>query len=306
MKVLHIFAASDVGLRRGRNEDMALLGNDFLRDAEYEGIAELNGATDRYFAAVADGMGGHNAGDIASELALTEIRRRIDELPGNLGDEELQERFTLWATEIHRHMVEEGSRDSARYRMGTTLVGLLFYEGRIYVVNIGDSRAYRYSEDGLHRITRDHSLREMTGQRDAPPNIILNSLGAGEQVFADFARVGDSVRAADSYLLSSDGLHDLVMQRDIEKILSTDPESAVQRLVGRAKKRGGFDNITVVLIRIEDPGDETPEDDPEAVVLTGGTDPGSDLLHDLQPLPPPQPAHDPEPPEPGDPSADET
>lgn len=245
---LGVYAACDPGLVRDRNEDMLLIQDMFVRDRYVE--AEID--TDKnplWFFAVADGLGGAAAGEVASELALRLYRDAVLSLEPALSAGKLRNFFTDLAREVHRILTETGEKDPAKRGMGTTLTGLLLYSGSWYWLNIGDSRAYRFRGRELSQLSRDHTLRELTGRADIPSNYLANCLGAGAEAFCDFGVIPDFSSEVDRLLLSSDGLHDLIGNEHLESLLRTHPEDPVESLVEAAKAAGGRDNISCIYIK---------------------------------------------------------
>ena len=242
---LTISAVSDIGNIREKNEDMLLIGNEFLRDGSLERDFDFDSAEHPLMIAVADGMGGHQGGEYASEIALTEMNAAMRDLKNEAADIDLQKYFSERVQNIHQKLLEEGAKDETKKGMGSTFVGILFFQNSIYLINIGDSRAYRLRNGLLVQLSRDHSLREMTGDADAPSNIIVNSLGAGEKVFCDFEEITQRVLSRDSLLLCSDGLWDELDDEEIETILenASDPHD----LIDAVKRKEGKDNISVIL-----------------------------------------------------------
>jgi len=243
-------AASDLGNVRQYNEDSIAL------DPEL-GIV-----------AVADGMGGHRAGEIASamatEIALAGLRRRIPEFRSRAGqhspllavEESInQANLAIWGA---------AQADAARLGMGTTLALALFHDDRIVIGHVGDSRIYRLRDGALRLLTRDDSLlRDQVDARlisvaeaGASHNrsLVTQALGAAEHVVAHVR--AEPVAPGDIYLLCSDGLNDLVDDADIALILHTLAANlplAAQHLVQAAKDNGGYDNITAIVARVRRP-----------------------------------------------------
>ncbi len=246
---LKILAISDKGCVREHNEDMVLIGDNIFRDDRKELIVDLKDKP-IFFVAIADGMGGHNAGEIASELVLTEMAKRIRTIEEGLSEKELADKFSIWAKEIHSFILEEGNKDDNKKGMGSTLVGILFYEGRVYYINVGDSRLYRLRRGNLIQISKDHSLQAVIRSEEVPSNIILNSFGGGKGIFIDFYPAGGVVLNDDILLLCSDGLSDMLTDDEIESILNNEKENVIDKLLEEAKKKGGEDNISIVLIHI--------------------------------------------------------
>ena len=244
---LKIIAVSDKGCVRAHNEDMILIGNDILRDGRKEILIDLNNENKKFFVAVADGMGGHNAGEIASEMVLRKINEKISSLEMNLTEKDLSLKISEWVKEIHSDILNEGNKDINKKGMGSTLIGALFYNTKIYYLNVGDSRIYRLRNGYLMQISKDHSLREITGNKDIASNIITNSFGGGEKIFIDFAPVGSKIFNDDVLLLCSDGLSNELSDDEIEEILGN-KENTVDVLLNKAKSKGGNDNISIILL----------------------------------------------------------
>jgi protein phosphatase len=246
---LEISAISDKGCVREHNEDMVLIGEDIFRDNSRQLVIDLNN-NQKLFIAVADGMGGHNAGEIASEIVLQKMISKINLLEANLSEKELSERISEWAKEIHYYILDEGNKDLNKKGMGSTLIGVLFYNDKAYYINVGDSRLYRFRNGNLMQISKDHSLREVTGNKNIPSYIILSSFGGGEKISVDFAPVGGKIIDGDCLLLCSDGLSDMLPDSEIEDILNNEKENQIMRLLTETKNKGGKDNITIALIHI--------------------------------------------------------
>ena len=245
--ILDVEALSDVGCVREHNEDMTLVGAALVRDAGASPSLTLDPGVGRALLAVADGMGGGLAGEEASEIALTRARDVMAAMPDDLEPEELAEVFATWARETHAQLMHLGATDPARAGMGTTVVGLLAYNGRAYRFHAGDSRLYRVRQGVLTRLTRDHSVRELRGDTDSPSNLILNSLGGGADSWLEFAPLEGDLLPGDRYLLCSDGLHDLVPEASLAALLDGERVFTARTLVNLARTAGGKDNISVVL-----------------------------------------------------------
>ena len=236
--ILSVSAVCDVGCKKPNNEDMILLHDKMFRDGKMQVNFDAN---NRVIIAVADGVGGLEKGEVASERVLTALRDILSKIPDDLSAEELREVFDTYAAETHSSMPKD---------MGSTLAGLFFYQGKLFRYHAGDSRIYRIRRGELDRLTVDHSLRESGGQKAAPSNIITNSIGGGSSAFIEFAEVDFPFRDNDIYLLSSDGMHDLLSQDEIRATLAK--PKAAEKLTGLAKKRGGKDNISVITIDIKE------------------------------------------------------
>ena len=246
---------TDVGLQRDHNEDSFAI----LQDHEL------------YI--VADGMGGHRAGDVASKLATEAI---VDFFRATAADDftwpfhfdsrmsEEENRLLTGIKIANRQIVERSSRQRECHGMGTTVVGALFSgkKGKMYLGHVGDSRAYRVRGSEIKQMTRDHSLvndyllamPELTEEQksELPKNVITRALGMQEHVSVDLQ--GDDASVGDCYILCSDGLSGMIEDSEILEIVSQSPniEDACRRLIALANEHGGEDNITAVLVKIED------------------------------------------------------
>lgn len=248
---LSISAQSHTGHVRTNNEDMILIGNRYVRDEVYEITLPLDTDTPPLLIALADGMGGHNAGEVASEQTLQSLSAFADSLPTGLSPEELTHAFSEWIQAAHDHLLEMGTSTPSCQGMGTTLVGLCIYAGRAYWFNCGDSRIYRLAGGELQQLSTDHSYEWATGVKGFS-NVITNCVGAAGEVFLDIAPVPHFAAAADgsadTYLLCSDGLSDLVDDEQLARFLRA--EATAPALVRMALQAGGRDNVSAVTVRV--------------------------------------------------------
>ncbi|MCU0673634.1 MAG: Stp1/IreP family PP2C-type Ser/Thr phosphatase [Myxococcota bacterium] len=244
---------SDVGLQREHNEDS------FVILAEH-----------RLFV-VADGMGGHRAGDVASKMATHAIASFFQATASEDAtwpfsfDPHLsidENRLVTGIKLANRKIFEASVKHREVHGMGTTVVACLFSKekGKVYVAHVGDSRAYRIRGGEITQLTRDHSLvndyllvmPDMTDeQRDElPKNVITRALGMQDSVAVDM--VPDEPKPGDVYVLCSDGLSGMITDPEIAKIVADagdDVEKAARELIQSANQNGGDDNITVAVIR---------------------------------------------------------
>ena len=242
--ILSIDAFSDTGCVRENNEDMVLVQGEMIRDDKLQlQLEPVEGFP--AVVAVADGMGGHNGGEFASELVVQSLDDFAHGLNRGLSYHELKTLFNLWIRMIHGEIVSKGKEIPAFLNMGTTLVGMLVYENRIFWYNAGDSRLYRFRGGILSQVSTDHSMREMVDPT-APSNMICNSIGGGDEVFIDFTEISETVFDDDLFILCSDGLNDMLSDDLIESLLEQHADAG--QLVGQAKQAGGKDNVSVVLI----------------------------------------------------------
>ena len=219
---------------------------------------------------VADGMGGHASGEVASQMSvetLAEFFRSTaedDEItwPYKLekGRQYEENRVVTGIKLSNRRIFESATRDAKLKGMGTTLVATFFVNDTCYVGHVGDSRVYRYRGNDLIQLTEDHSLlndyikmRQLTPEEiEAFPhkNVIVRALGMKETVQVDIA--SEAPEDGDVYLLCSDGLSGMISDNDMAAILKDEGEDldrTCEALIDAANQNGGTDNITVILIR---------------------------------------------------------
>jgi serine/threonine protein phosphatase PrpC len=241
-------ARSEIGHARENNEDKF----DFYEPDE-EPLLAARGSV--YL--VCDGMGGHNAGQIASELAAKQFLHAYYHLGGTA-----QEAARHAILQAHHYIAEMASKIPSRYGMGTTLTALILKQDEGILAHVGDSRCYRLREGVFEQLSRDHTLvARLVEQGILTPeqakyhpqrNVIRQAVGVAdpsEPLEPDIETF--PLQAGDLYLLCSDGLTDMVDDAEIEAILRDEPPTrAAWRLVDRALANGGRDNITVVLVQI--------------------------------------------------------
>ncbi|HWA96461.1 MAG TPA: Stp1/IreP family PP2C-type Ser/Thr phosphatase [Terracidiphilus sp.] len=209
---------------------------------------------------VCDGMGGAAAGEVASSLAVDEILKQLDHTNGHgkLSPPRAAEQAIMAANDS---IYDRAQRNRKLSGMGTTMVALVTRDRHAWLLNIGDSRGYRLRKGNLEQITLDHSLVEeqvrlgrmsrAEALRSPLRNVITRALGTQNRVTPDIFEM--DAEPGDLFLLCTDGLTRELSDRDIEAILLSNLslEEACSRLVEDAKKAGGHDNITCLLIRAE-------------------------------------------------------
>lgn len=238
---------SDIGCVRANNEDMILFAGEYFRDNSAKQIVEISDSA-RFAAIVADGMGGHNGGEIASEIALHLFDDFTLDLAEGLDESGINLSLKEWTEKTHRLLLHKSYELPEQEGMGTTFCGLLFYGEMVIALNIGDSRLYRFRGGILKQLTTDHSIRQLTGDLSQGSNQIYNSLGAGESAFIDIKNLSGQLLEEDLYLICSDGLSDMVTDEEIEQMLTEN--SSADTLIAAAKNAGGKDNISVILLKI--------------------------------------------------------
>jgi serine/threonine protein phosphatase PrpC len=244
---------TDVGLKRDHNEDSVYL------------------PTDVRLAIVADGMGGHASGEVASALAVDTMvdyyGRTADMQPLTWPykvDRDLRgdiNRMTTGVLLANLEVHERAARDPSCKGMGTTVVATYFLDDTVIIGHVGDSRVYRLREGKLTQITEDHSLindyikmkrvTEEEAENWPHKNVIVRALGMKDSVQVDI--ITDHPKVGDCFLLCSDGLCDMLNDKQIAHIMDATPDldKAVENLIAGANEQGGADNISVVLARIE-------------------------------------------------------
>lgn len=234
------YSITDTGVLREMNQDYC-----FASDTPVGNLPNL------YI--VADGMGGHKAGDYASRYTTQRVVASVTRNPGHEPVSILKEAIA----KANQLLMEEAREDEDKLGMGTTLVAATIVDNKLYVANVGDSRLYVVNR-GIRQITRDHSyVEEMVrlGKVDASQarvhpdkNIITRAIGASEDVEADFFEV--ELVENDRILICTDGLTNMVEDSVICDVIRSDadPEARGQKLVALANHNGGRDNITVMII----------------------------------------------------------
>jgi PPM family protein phosphatase len=227
---------SDIGAIRATNQDSFLVRK----------------FGDIYLLAVADGLGGQPAGDVASKMAVIELEETVK---ANIGEVPAKEMLIQAVAKANREIYLL-SKENPEYKgMGTTLVAAILFGDGAVIANVGDSRAYLIG-DGIRQITQDHSLvqemskNENNGKENASPqkNIVTRVLGVAAEVKPDFFEIK---LAGDALLLCSDGLTNTLNDAEIQKIVNSQPgiDATCDRLIAAANEKGSNDNVTVILAK---------------------------------------------------------
>lgn len=247
---LQISASSQKGCIRNNNEDFVLVYDTFIRDNTCETVIDTD-ETKRFVIAIADGMGGHSSGEVASEQSLRNLHYYISDLPSSLSSDEFKHYMSQWLISINKILVDMGTLESQPKSMGTTLIGLVFYDNRLYMINCGDSRLYHYSSGRLQQLSKDHSLNMVTGETKHS-HVLVNCIGGGcTTSYFDIMELADCVNdfsAGDILMLCSDGLSDMVSDDLIESKINNIDNADM--MCDEAIIKGGFDNVSVCLIKI--------------------------------------------------------
>ena len=248
MSKIVLTAVSRVGCVRSNNEDMILAYDAFVRSEAYK--TELQTETiDRFVIALADGMGGHNAGEIASADVLSNLQYYISDLPRNLTSGEFNECMVEWLESVHKTIESKGHVNPEMADMGTTLGGVVYYNSKYYWMTCGDSRLYRFRDGVLRQISIDHSLNTLKGEK-RHSNIITNCIGGGStHSYLDMYDFTNDFLPGDAYILCSDGLSDMVSDANIERMMAHD--ATANELCEAAISAGGYDNVSVCIFKVE-------------------------------------------------------
>ena len=248
---------TDVGVKRTNNEDNYLIND------------ELN------LFVVCDGMGGHAGGEFASAIAVNTVEEVLTtiEIQPNTEDlsvddasnpvEVVREKLRYAVRLAGKRIFQRAQEDTEYKGMGTTCLSLIIDNGNAFLAHVGDSRAYLVRDDKIEQVTEDHSLvnerlragliTEEEAKNHKLKNIITRSLGFMEDVEIDLSV--RAVRRGDFFVLCSDGLSNFLETEEIgEAVLEHSPQSAARWMIETACERGGDDNITVVVARIDEVG----------------------------------------------------
>ncbi len=228
---------SHIGKVRSRNEDSLIVGSGY--------------------AVVADGMGGHSKGDVASLMAVSAIKKKLEQSKTKDCKKLLKQAVETANAEIFKYAVENNFEGD----MGTTVVACLWDEETITVANVGDSRCYCISKGKIEKVTKDHSLVQQLvdsgkitqeeAENRTDKNVILRAVGCEKDVSVDIfqRKIADN----DIYFLCSDGMSNLVKEDEIvDGIAGDDLQKSLEKLVALANSRGGSDNITVAAVKFTD------------------------------------------------------
>lgn len=244
---------TDVGCRREVNEDAGR----YIKPSDPELLS-----TKGVLVIVADGMGGHAAGEVASRMAADVISRSYydDKADVPIALKRAFER-------ANRAIYEQSRKEESLKGMGTTCTALVLQDSSAFSAHIGDSRLYLVRNGEIYQQTEDHSavmqmvkrglLRVEEARRHPDKNVILRAMGRHPEVEVAMWDEPLSVREGDQFLLCSDGLHDLVTDEEMKQtMMEHDPPAACERLIALAKQRGGHDNITVGIVQVRAIGED--------------------------------------------------
>ncbi len=242
---MKIYAKTDIGLVRQMNQDAFYISEE----------------SDKYkICILADGMGGYTGGEVASRLACISsaeyIKENFDE-EREYTKEELMQLVANAMAKANSDVYEKSREVKELEQMGTTLEVCLIYNNRIFTGHIGDSRLYRIRQDIMRKITTDHSyvqklVKDGTITKEEAinhpkKNMLMKALGCEETIEPDITV--KNLNSGDIILICSDGLTNMIAEQEIFNIVKQNTENAVEILIEKAKELGGFDNITVIIIK---------------------------------------------------------
>lgn len=241
--MVETFYLTDTGMVRDHNEDSVII---------------IKNSEDSILMAVADGMGGHRAGEVASSIAISYLSKRFTESFFKMNKASAVEWIKTCVNEINGQMFKYTEENPESKGMGTTLVMALITKDYILFGNIGDSSGFVMKDNKIHKVTHDHTLvnlllaagelTEEEAKNHPKKNILMNALGINDPIEMD---VFDCNMEIDEILLCSDGLTTMITEEQIEKVLLSDltVEEKVIKLIKKANNRGGNDNISIAYLK---------------------------------------------------------
>lgn len=292
---LEAWLVTDVGVVRDHNEDSAYM------------------AAEAGFFIVADGMGGHAAGEVASAMAVETVRKTLEDAhseveefkkaPTDTGRRALVQLLQSAVLQAHQAVYQRGQTEQDKQGMGTTLDVVLVAGAEAFVAHVGDSRTYLVRDGRSSQITTDHTVAEVLviegkltieeAQVSPLRTILVNAIGVSADVGVEMAHV--TLKRGDRILLCSDGLHDYfpVEEEIAQRISAEKPGEALAEMVELAKTRGGHDNITGVAVLVSDLHEGIPStissDSTQPVDITGNPFASDEPTQTAAVPPPPQP-----------------
>ncbi len=245
---LDVAQRTDVGRKRASNED-----NLVAVVPEEQRLLQEKGA----LFVIADGMGGHERGEVAGELTVQHVRDAYYQNQQDNIPTALQKAIVRANEAIHQANEAERARGNSDFGMGATCVAAVLHEQKLYAANVGDSRVYVLHDGQLRQVTRDHSVvAQMVERGEITPaqarthedrNKIYRSLGEKADVEVDLFT--EPVQEGDTLLLCTDGLWELLEDDEIRAIIERyGPEESAQQLIARANEAGGTDNVTAIVV----------------------------------------------------------
>lgn len=235
-----------------------------VRDHNEDNVTIVKNETGEYLLAIADGMGGHSAGEVASSIAINYLEKHFQETFHEKSKVEAVNWIKETVDEINKLIFEHESTHPESKGMGTTLVMAILTNKYLLFGNVGDSSGFVMKDGVLHKVTYDHTLvnllvsaGELTKEEAVvhpKKNILMKALGAAEDIDAD---IFDCDMDISEILLSSDGLTNMLDKEKIEEVLleESSAEEKVNKLINKANNRGGTDNISVAYLVVDEEGE---------------------------------------------------
>ena len=229
-----------------------------VRNHNEDSVTILKNASDEYLMVVADGMGGHRKGEVASSIAVSRLGKRFNDTPSIGTKLDAVNWLNDNINEINREILEYGETNVDSKGLGTTVVVALLTKSYLIFGNIGDSSGYVMKNNKLHKVTKAHTLvnllveagniTEEEAKTHPKKNILMKALGVSEKCELD---IFDVDIESDSILLCSDGLTNMLSDEQIEKVLldeEMDIDEKVDKLIKKCNARGGNDNISIAYL----------------------------------------------------------
>ena len=233
-----------------------------VRSHNEDSVTILKNASDEYLLVVADGMGGHRKGEVASSMAIRALGTRFNKISSIGSKLDAVNWLNDSISEINKSILEYSNSNEDSTGMGTTIVVALLTHDYLIFGNIGDSSGYVLKNGTLHKVTKDHTLVNLLVQAGnlteeeakfhPKKNVLMKALGAGEKCELDIFDVDMTI---DGILLCSDGLTNMLTNEQIEKVLIEEEiniEEKVSKLIRKCNARGGTDNISIAYLSINE------------------------------------------------------
>ena len=246
---IDIQAISDKGRVRENNEDALSIGGVFLRDDAMNLTVDVQ-ENAVFYLLVSDGMGGHEKGEAASEITLDEMKEQfaMNEIQPDTFSDDVNEAGKYISFKLNNAALAQGQTKP----MGCTLTGVVWHYGKIYLINAGDSRTYRFRDGILRQLTTDQTERGISGNPQAS-KALLNCIGGGltGKILSD--DITSKIVEGDVILICSDGLTDMLTDDEIEALLNEGitadgmADGLAEKLKEKACEAGGYDNVSIIL-----------------------------------------------------------
>lgn len=246
--IIEIDALCHKGLIRDNNEDALAINGLLLRDDVASLTVDISDEGS-FTLLVADGMGGHENGEEASQYALESLQQRFSE--HIIGRDSFEDDIRLATRDVALRLNQTAAERGQQLPMGCTLTGLIWHYSHTWLINAGDSRTYRLRNAMLRQLSTDQTERGLTGNPEAS-KLLLNCLGGGKDGALDITDMTGKVLSDDLFLICSDGLCDMVTDDQLEQAL-VDGATAAD-LYRMACEGGGVDNVSIILARCQSDG----------------------------------------------------